>query len=190
MVNANEQFHALMEQVLAGSEVAAKELFDSYGSYLLYAIRRRMDRRIRSKFDSSDIAQDVWKSFFAEPLEKRTFTTPDDLVAFLTRLAQNKIADVARQRLKAKKYNVKREQSLDDSTRFDKDALAADQATPSQIVMGQEEWGEFLRKQPLVYRRIFMLMREGKSSVEIAQEMGINARVVRRVIDRVTAGRT
>ena len=63
---------------------------------------------------------------------------------------------------------------MDDSTCFQKDRLTAAQPTPSQIVMSQEEWREFLRKQPLVYQRIFILLREGSTPDEIAEELKIH----------------
>ena len=84
----------------------------------------------------------------------------------------------------AQKHDLKKEQSLDDSRRFDKNSLPADQPTPSQVLMTQEEWSEFLRKQPLVYRRIFILLREGKTHEEIAQELGIHTKTVQRVVYR------
>lgn len=182
MATPDEQFRALMNEVLSGSESAAQALFRDYEPYLLMVIRRRLNKRIRSKFDSLDFAQDVWASFFAEPPEKRSFDGPEELIAFLTTLAQNKVIDAVRHRMKAQKNNVDREQSIDDSTHFDKNNLAGHQATPSQIVMTQEEWKEFLRKQPLVYRRIFTLLSEGKCNADIAHELGIHLRTVERVI--------
>lgn len=188
MTTTDDEFQALMQEVLTGSEAAAQRLFRDYEPYLLMVIRRRLSKQIRSKFDSLDFAQDVWASFFNEMTRKRSFASPDELVAFLTTVAHNKVVDAVRQRMMTQKHNVNLEQSIDDSTRFDKDNLPGDQPTPSQILMSQEEWKEFLRKQPLVYRRIFVLLREGKSPAEIAQELGIHQRTVDRVISRHTLG--
>jgi RNA polymerase sigma-70 factor (ECF subfamily) len=183
MPKTNEEFHALMERVLTGSEEAAEELFRDYEHFLLHAIRRRLSKRIRSKFDSLDFAQDVWASFFTDFPQKRSFHSAQELVAHLTALARNKVVDAYRQGT-APKRDVHREQSLDDSVRIDKDALPADQPTPSQVMMTHEEWLAFLRRQPLVYRRIFILVREGKSYDDIAAELGINRRTVARVVMR------
>jgi RNA polymerase sigma factor (sigma-70 family) len=188
MLRTNEEFHALIQQVLSGSEVAAQEFFRDYEPYLLHAIRQRLSKRIRSKFDSLDFAQDVWASFFAETPERRSFNNAADLITFLTKVAQNKITDAVRQRMMTEKNNVNREQSLDDSRHFDKHALAGREPTPSQILMSQEEWVEFLRKQPVVYRRIFILLRDGKTHDEIAQELDIDEKTVTRVVYRVIYG--
>jgi RNA polymerase sigma factor (sigma-70 family) len=185
MLMPDEEFHRLMEKVLDGSETAAHELFDKFGPLLIDFIRRRLIKRVRSQFDSMDVAQDVWTSFFKEAPLRRTFTNQDHLLAFLTTLARNKVVDVMRKRLGAKKYNVNREMSMDDSCRFDKNALAGRQQTPSQILVTKEAWVEFLRKQPPVYRHVFILLEDGKRPSEIAQEIGITERTVRRIASRL-----
>jgi RNA polymerase sigma factor (sigma-70 family) len=182
MSNPEEAFQALMQEVLSGSEEAAQQLFRDYEPALLHAIRRRLSSRIRSKFDSFDFAQDVWASFFAELPKKHGFKTTEELARFLTTVAENKVVDALRQRLKTRKHDQDRERSLDDSKRFDKNALVGDQPTPSQIMMTEEEWVEFLRRQPLVYRRIFILLREGKTQEAIAAELRISRKTVQRVI--------
>jgi RNA polymerase sigma-70 factor (ECF subfamily) len=188
MPELQTNFQDLMQQVIAGSEEAAAVLLRDYEPILIRAIRKRLDKRLRSKFDSIDFAQDVWASFFADDQRKRNFQTPEELLGFLTRVAQYKVADKNRQRTRLQKYNVTREQSMDDSTRFDRNNLVGDHPTPSQIVMSQEEWTEFLRKQPLVHRRIFILLRDGKTATEIAAELDISAKTVRRVADQWTSG--
>jgi RNA polymerase sigma-70 factor (ECF subfamily) len=188
MLTPDEQFGGLMERVLAGEEVAARELLLRYEPYLMRVIRRRIPRQIRSKFDSLDFAQDVWASFFAGDGAGRSFGTAEDLLAFLAKLAENKVVDAYRQRMVLQKHNVNREQSLDDSRRFDKENLPGNQPTPSQLFSTEEEWLAFLGKQPLVYRRIFILLREGKTQTEIAQELGIHARTVARVASKLRPG--
>lgn len=188
MPDLQTDFQALMRQVIAGSEEAAALLLRNYEPILIRAIRKRLDKRLRSKFDSMDFAQDVWASFFADDNRQRNFQSPEELLAFLTRVAQFKVSDKNRQRTRLQKYDVNRELSMDDSTRFDRNNLPGDQPTPSQIVMSKEEWTEFLRKQPLVHRRIFILLREGKSAREIAAELDISAKTVRRVADQLTPG--
>lgn len=181
MSQTAEQFRDLMTRVLAGSETAAREVLGRYEPYLLAAIRRRLHRKLRSKFDSIDFAQDVWASFFADPPHEGAFASPDHLAAYLARIAKHKVIDAFRQRLQHQKYNIDRERSLDDSRQGVKDELAAAQPTPSEAVMSEEEWQAFLGKQPLVYRRILILLREGRTADGIAQEMRISSRTVRRV---------
>jgi RNA polymerase sigma-70 factor (ECF subfamily) len=178
---SDKAFEKLIEKLAQGSEEAAHELSANYAPRMLEEIRKHLSPKIRSKFDSTDFLQDVWASFFATPKGKRVFTRPEELMAFLKRMAKNKVIDGVRQRT-TQKRNIRLEQSIDDSRVFDKSALPGQQATPSQIIMNQEEWTEFLRKQPPVYRRMFILLREGKSQLEIAEELQVNPRTVSRVI--------
>ena len=187
MPKTEAEFNELMRDVLAGSEAAAQQLFRDYEPHLLRAIRRRLNKKMRPKFDSVDFAQDVWASFFAEDPEKRVFDSAEDLIRFLIRLASNKVADAARKQFKTQKCNIEREQSIEDPS-VQKHNLMGAQPTPSQIVMSEEEWGVFLRRQPLVYRRILVLLREGRTPDSIADELKIHARTVYRVAERLAPG--
>jgi RNA polymerase sigma-70 factor (ECF subfamily) len=183
-----DDFHELMDHVLMGSEEAAQELVELYGPAVLRAVRRRLNSRLRSKFDSDDFVQDVWASFFADPPRMNTFRSPDDLAGFLAVLARNKVVDVVRKRLQLDKSNVNREESLEDAPFLVQDQLIAQQPSPSTAAMTREEWDELLRKQPLVYRRILLRFRDGRTPAEIAQEQEISERTVRRVIARTVPG--
>ena len=181
MIDDEAAFENLIEKLAQGSEDAARELSMKYAPRMLEEIRKHLTPRMRSHFDSTDFVQDVWASFFAASKDKRVFARREDLMAFLKCMAKNKVIDGIRKR-RAIRRDMMRDQPMDDSRVFDKDSLAAKQATPSQIVMNQEEWTEFLRKQPPVYRRMFILLREGRTQLEIATELKVNPRTVSRVI--------
>jgi RNA polymerase sigma factor (sigma-70 family) len=188
MAQVDEKFRDLVTSALAGSKTAIEELLRDYEPYLLGAIRRKLHDKLRPKFDSLDFSQDVWASFFAEPPESQAFEKPEDLVAYLTRLAHNKLIAAYRQRLVGSKYNVNREQSLADSKHFNKNALIGREGTPSQAISAEEAWAEFLRRQPVVYQRIFIMLREGKKSPAIAEELGLHTRTVQRIATRFPSG--
>src|SRR5437773_11978642 len=84
-------FQELLREAQAGSEAAAKELYDTYVAHVLRCVRNRMWHRLRSKFDSQDFVQQVWASFFVGETKLPDFQTPDDLIAYLIRLATNKV---------------------------------------------------------------------------------------------------
>ena len=96
MSEEQEEFANLMQRLRNGSEEAARELLDRFGSYILRVVRRRLSRELRSKYDSVDFVQAVWASFFAEDSQDRRFDHPDALIAFLATLAQNKVIDAVR----------------------------------------------------------------------------------------------
>jgi RNA polymerase sigma factor (sigma-70 family) len=189
MARDHKEFHALIERVSSGSAESVRELVDKYGPYLLRVIRARLHKKLRAKFDSHDFVQDVWASFFATLPDVEDFSTPEHLIAYLERLAHNRMTDVTRQRLLSKKHNVNREQrSLDDSRGAWQLRPAARVPTPSTIAMSREEWDRLLAGQPLVYRHILLLRRDGRTLRQIAGQLRISERTVRRVVAKLLPG--
>jgi len=185
MPDHDAEFLALMERVLAGSPQAASELTERYGPSLLRAVRLRLNRNLRPKFDSLDFVQDIWASFFADLPRSRSFHSPDELANFLACLARNKVVEAVRQRLQGQKYNVNREEPLEDLLRNPSRAPEARQPSPSEVAMGREEWERLLQRQPPVYRHILLLLHDGKTPAAVAQEIGIAVKTVRRVTEKV-----
>jgi RNA polymerase sigma-70 factor (ECF subfamily) len=175
----------LVKRALEGNKEAAEEVFTVYGSHILCAVRRSMHPRLRTLFDSSDFAQDVWASFFADSPDQHNFDSPEQLIAFLSSMARYKVIDAARSRLGRDKGNVPHEVSLEEVS---EDHFPEVQETPSAHLKAQEEWIAFLRRQPAVYRRIFIMYREGRSAAEIAEELQLNERTVRRVLRKIIVG--
>lgn len=180
------EFAELMRRVQEGDREAAELIHKLYAEHIRRAVRRRLHERLRSKFDSLDFVQDVWASFFADAPDKYAFETPEELIGFLTAIARHKVNAATRKR-HSPKYDVTRERSADDFPEG-ADRYPAEQPTPSEIVMSHEEWQELLRKQPLVYRRILLLLREGKNYSAIAEELNISLRTVTRVVHKVLPG--
>ena len=101
MSGDDQEFLVLMKRIQAGSSEAASALLERYGLDVLRAVRSGLSQQLRSKFDSQDFVQDVWASFFANPPPEGKFDQPRRLVAFLRRIASNKVANAARQYLGA-----------------------------------------------------------------------------------------
>src|SRR4051794_37316693 len=77
---------AFLARIRAGDEEAARELLTRYEAQVRLVVRRQLPRLLRSRFDSLDFLQSVWRSFFrrmqAGPEE---FEDPQYLVGFLAR---------------------------------------------------------------------------------------------------------
>src|SRR5262245_50351321 len=114
-MDARQELRDLMERLRQGSSEAAQELFETYGPHVLRVVRRKLDKKLRAKFDSTDFEQAVWASFFIYPTHGYHFEQPEELIAFLANLAHNKLVDALRQRYRTEKYNVNRERSLEGS---------------------------------------------------------------------------
>jgi len=144
---------------------------------------------MRSKYDSLDFVQAVWTSFFARRSDLVRFTRPEEMVAFLGVMATNKVIDETRTRLLTERGAARREVSLEPGTPRHDAALAAQQPTPSEAVAVKDLWEVLLEGQPSHYRRILQLRRTGLPYEDIARQLGVNEKTVRRVIDKLVRTR-
>jgi RNA polymerase sigma factor (sigma-70 family) len=175
-------FLQLMDRVRAGSADAVRELIDTYGRHVLRVVRRRLNKRLRPKFDSTDFTQSVWASFFTSGLERHSFERPEDLIAFLGAVAGNKVTDEIRQRLRYRQHNVGREQSLQGSAAREGEALAGPGPTPSEEAMARECWDRMQQRATRPGRRILGLLRQGVTHEEIARKLRVDVKTVQRLV--------
>lgn len=180
----NDQFHVLMQQVESGSNDAIRVMMETYGSHILRTIRRRLNRHLRSQFDSCDFHQAVWASFFTHQSRPK-FETEEDLVKFLHRVAGNKVIDECRRQLQTQKRDLRQEYSLFDSQTQQDRPIKANVPTPSEVLVAREQVDKMTEGQPEYYRRILELRTSGATVQEIASETGIHRRTVNRVLKRL-----
>lgn len=184
-------FEDLMTRVQAGSQDAAQEVFARYGDAVRRVVRHNLHQRLRRHYDSADFEQSVWGSFFQIPAERYSFPTPDDLVAFLSRVAYNKVMARTRQRLGGtRRHDMRDEVSLDEPHGPNDGAtlagsLPAPTHTPSKYVMADERWLKLTRNLPPGHVRILELMLEGYSDTEIAERLGHDRKVIQRLLERL-----
>jgi RNA polymerase sigma factor (sigma-70 family) len=186
MADQSPEFAGLMRRVCAGSQDAAGELVERYGAHILRIVRRKLNRRMRTKFDSADFVQAVWASFFALPLERYHLEQSEALVGLLFHLARNKVVEAVRQRLQTQKYNINRERALDENQAR---PAREPEPSPSEIAMAREEWARLLAGQPVRSQQILMALRDGETQQSAAEQLGLNERTVRRVIRKIAAGK-
>jgi RNA polymerase sigma factor (sigma-70 family) len=185
MLDAKQELAHLMQLLREGSEDAARELWERYGEHVLRVVRRKLDRKLRAKYDSADLAQAVWLSFFVEPHHDYRFERPEDLLAFLADLAQHKLVDVQRQRYRTKKHNVNREHSLEGSAATEAAAMPDRRASPVHTAIARERWERLLDGQPEHHRHILEMLQQGYTHEEIARELGISAKTVQRLLRKM-----
>jgi RNA polymerase sigma factor (sigma-70 family) len=178
MSTTENEFECLMERIRDGDAEAGRILFERYGKDIQLIVRRRLNRRLRSQFDSVDFAQDAWASFFDIPTERYTFQTPEELVAFLAHLAHRKLIDAHRQRFQGAKRNMRRVRSIQP----DRNEPPARQPTPSQFALAEDEWERMLHNKPPKLRKALELLRAGYGHHEIISMLGIHQRMLQRLI--------
>src|SRR4051812_9085244 len=174
------EFQALMERVRAGCPQAAQEVYNRYSEPLQRVVRRRLHHPLRTQYDSVDFLQGVWASFFQMPQERHHFATADDLVAFLSRVAINKVVETLRRRQTAKR-NLHREQPLGARDSGGVVDVAARDPSASQLAIAEERWERLIEGQPPQYRRVLELLRAGHTHKEIADQLGLHPKVIQRL---------
>jgi RNA polymerase sigma factor (sigma-70 family) len=174
----SREFTSLMQRVQQGDEDAAWELLDEYGPHVINVVRRMLTSRMRSKADSTDFAQSVWASFFANHSTVDRFDRPDALMAYLAQVARNKVGEEFRRLCQTQKYDLEREQSLDGSASFAAEQLFSDEMSPSQTAFSNE----LMAGLPAHYVNVVRMRNAGASFDEIADASGLAERTVRRIL--------
>ena len=185
MAEWDDNFHSLMARVREGSEDAAWELVSEYGEAIRRAVRRVLNERMRSKFDSLDFVQIVWNSLFRVRDKLDRFDRPEELTAYLIAMAQNKVGMEVRRRLMTQKYNVGHEESLDQRQAKGYSDLASQQPAPIDVAIAREQWDRLLENQPQHYQRIIQLRLQGHTYQSIADAVHLDECTVRRFLKRL-----
>src|SRR4051812_1557816 len=98
-------FHDLIRRVRGGDEQAARELVRIYEPAIRREARVRLvDPRLRRVFDSMDICQSVFSSFFVRAaMGQYELDQPAQLLRLLTAMSRKKLIDHAREEQAAKR---------------------------------------------------------------------------------------
>jgi RNA polymerase sigma-70 factor (ECF subfamily) len=183
MLTPEDEFAALASRIKAGSREAMDELIEKYGEYVIRAVRRKLSRSLRSKFDSVDFVQSVWASFFEDRDRVGDFPTPNHLVRYLGLMAQSKVVNESRRRLETQKTDVGREVSLERSSLLR--SLASPGPTASEVFIAKERAQRMAAGDSIRRKRVIALKRSGHSNLAIAVRLKIQVKAVQRIIRRL-----
>jgi RNA polymerase sigma-70 factor (ECF subfamily) len=183
-VAVDDEFRALLGRLRGGDATAADDLCRRFGPFVRAAVRRRLPDDLRARYDSLDFVQDVWASVLARPADRLAFDSPAALVAFLTRVAENKVIDAHRRRFATEKDAIARELP-NGNPGADADRVAASAATPSQWAIAGERWDRLIAKFPPGHRPILERLRDGHTAEDIARLSGVSLSTVNRVVRRL-----
>lgn len=195
-----EEFQDLMRRVAEGSEDAVRELLDRYGHFVFQAVRRRLNSRMRTRYDSEDFVQSVWASFFRGPDQLALLANPERLAKYLCVMAHRKVIDESRRCFKYGNQNLDRErrlrtteppnsnllnQAVPEASKDEGAYPISNDPSPSQIAVAREQWSRMIAGQPELWQRVAEMATSGASQVEIADTLNINARSVRRILKKL-----
>lgn len=178
------QFSGLLDRARGGDSAAVADLLGAFEADLKLIVRAKLPRFMRSRFDSQDFLQAVWKSVFAGDSELGEFDNSTHFRKFIAGVARNKI--LAEQRhATTRKVAIRREEPLYVRT-GDHDSpreIAGCDPTPSKFAQADECMGILLDAASAEDAEIVRLRRKQMTFDEIANQTGRSERSVRRTIE-------
>jgi RNA polymerase sigma-70 factor (ECF subfamily) len=167
----------LLARARAGDRIAWEELFRECYPKVLRVVRRRLNKPLRTVYDSTDFASDVMKSLAAN-IGRLDFESYDALLAFLTEVASQKVIDEHRKE-NALKRDVKRREPLGADGGG---GIASDTPTASKFAQAEEARAALLDGQNAPGREVIKLKESGHSNQEVAKQVGWNIKKVQRFL--------
>lgn len=161
----------------------ANEEIEAVSTHVKKVIRRRMHASMKPQFDSVDFMQMAWASLLRNECVAGLSQNIEHLKNYVTSVARNKVGEAYRQNFHYQKRNVGFETPL---VNIDVDELEVDlTGTPSAITVMRDVW---LKLEELCNSRELRVVTqkvEGYSNKEIAIELGVHARTVRKILSRI-----
>ena len=165
-----EQFSQLLARLRTGDESAARELVSKFEPLVRREVRLRLrDRRLGRAFDSMDVAQSVFATFFIRAAAgEYELGGPEDLVRLLVAVARNKLVSAARKEY-AEKRDVRRHSAPDSGIL---DRVPKGGPSPSRHAAAADLLNHVLAGLSEEERQLVALRGEGLSWEEVAARIG------------------
>ncbi len=184
----NENSIHLVWRYRDGDDRAAAVLFTRYARRLVALAQSRLSTKMARRFDAEDVVQSVYRSFFARARDGQFDLDQDgSLWRLLAAITLNKV----RQKVEfhsAGKRLVDRERSRDAAAAGTIQHEVIDrEPSPAEALSVLEEIEHLVAGLNPTQQRIVMLRLQDYGLEEIADEVQLCERTVRRVLDRVRA---
>jgi RNA polymerase sigma factor (sigma-70 family) len=168
-VSEQQTFGEFIRRLRAGDETAAEELVQLYEPLVRRELRIKMtDRRMSQLFDTVDVCQSIWSSFFVRVAAGQyDLESPQHLARLLSTMAKNKLASQAR-RQHAQKRDVDR---LDENHRELATVVDANDS-PSMCLTVKELFAKIQESLSNEERKMSELRRDGLTWESVAETLG------------------
>jgi RNA polymerase sigma-70 factor (ECF subfamily) len=168
-----------------GDPETVRKVFDSYVDRLVALARKRISQRLASRIDAEDIVQSVFRTFFHRAQQGQfTITAEDDVCKMLARITVHKtFRQIAHHQ--AGKRDAGREVGRGDDEQDVVLNLASREPSPEEAAELLDQLEHFLAQLRPEDRQILELRMQGFSTLEIAQQLGITDRKIRRLMERI-----
>ena len=175
-------FDQLMERLRAGDEEAAKAVFDQHVGPLIVRVRQKLSAKLSRRLDPEDVVQSAFRSFFSCARAGRyEFNDSGDLWRLLVKLTWHKLLQKV-ERESAAQRSFKRDLAWPEGTKPD----IADECVPPESELAALELVEQASAGlDDCKRQIFELRLQGYHIADIANEVDLSERTVRRVLSSI-----
>jgi len=175
----------LAHEIQAGSESAAKELFDKYCERLMRLSKRRISQRMASRFDPDDVVQSAFRTFFKRVKnDEFTFEQEEDLFKLLVRLTVRKtLRQVVHHQAAKRSPTSEMTDGSDDSQLLAQ--VAGNVPAPDVELALLEQFEKLMESLTPMERQVVELKMQGYTTVEIAEKLGSYDRKIRRLLERI-----
>jgi RNA polymerase sigma-70 factor (ECF subfamily) len=179
------QVKMLLSRWRMGDEDAARQLFAMYVDRLVGLARQRIGQRLATRIDPEDVVQSVFRTFFDRARDGQFEIQEDeDLCKLLARITVHKtFRQIAFH--KAAKRDLYMETGHGDEAQKQLQALLDRGPTPEMANQFVDQLEHFLRRLRPEDRQIIELRMQGYKDVEIARQLGISDRKIRRLMERI-----
>jgi RNA polymerase sigma factor (sigma-70 family) len=178
----------LFARARTGDEEAWAELVDQCYDKVRRVVARklgRLDRRMRVLYESTDFANDVFKSLVAKS-DRFDFPSLAALRAYLIQAAEQKVIDEYRRQHRQKRA-IDRNEYLGamggPEGHFE---LAGHDPTPSQFAQAEETREQILSNQTGPERQVMELKALSYTNEEAAERTGLHLRKVQRLVQKAS----
>jgi RNA polymerase sigma factor (sigma-70 family) len=164
-----------------GDQSAWEALFRECYPKVRRVVRRKLNRSMRSLYDSTDFASDVMKSLVAN-LNQLNFVSVESLFKFLAQVAEQKVIDEYRRQHTFKRDVTRERRFSADDREAGPVHLPSGEPTASQQAQANEVQERLLDRQDETERTIIDLKHQGYSTADIVDKTGWNIRKVQRFL--------
>lgn len=180
-----DEFTDLMARARSGDPEAIRDFVDRFEREVRAMVRGRLPRRLRSRFDSADFVQAVWKSFFSDLTDRpQAFADADHLRCFLAGVVRNKVHEQYRRLTRTEKYDLAREEHLyirRGGREVVREVVSAD-PSPSATLQAADRLEQLTAGCTRREIDVLTMRLSGLTLAEIARREGIDERSVRRIL--------
>ncbi len=170
-----------LQEAHRGDPAAWETLFRACYPKVRRVVRRKLNRSMRSLYDSTDFASDVMKSLAAN-MGQLQFASIDSLLAFLAHVAEQKVIDEYRRRHTLKRDITRERPILAGGPDTGPVQVPSDDPSASELAQANEFQERLLAHRDETERLIIELKRQGYSTADIADRTGWNIRKVQRFL--------